>query len=428
MKKLNKTALILALMPAMFGSMTAKDLRVDVPVEHDWWWNAPEKPVLHLTLTDTTSLSSSAPVESLVRFTLATDRDPATLLADFTQSVTLAPGSSTRLTVMPPVSEPGFYVVNVWDDDSLATKFCIGYEPENVVSLPDYKPDFDQFWATALQELEAVDPQYKMTELKEKSGKKRKIYLCEYLSLEGDTVKGYLAMPVKPGKYPAHIYYNGYNADAWEFDPDARPDWIEYLQFGRGQGLNKPYNRFGDWLQWNLDNPANYYYKGAYMDCVRTIDFIEQLEKTDTDNMFAEGGSQGGAFTLAAAALDPKHRLKAIAPYVPFLSDFPDYFKVAVWPGVTYLAKAKELGMTEDQLYENLSYFDIKNLARRISIPVFMGVGLQDPTCPPHTNFSSFNLIDSEKEFVIYPECGHTVIYEDWNPRREAFFKKYLKR
>lgn len=422
MNKLKLSACI-AVASATMLPVAARDMKVTVPVEHDWWWNAPEKPSMTILVTDTLGNAGN----SNMRFTLATDREPSRYLADFTQTVNVAAGDTARLTIMPPISEPGFYTVTLWDDGKEAAKVNIGYEPENVVSLPDYQPDFNEFWAQALQELEAVAPEYKMTELKEKSGKKRKIYLCEYLSLEGDTVKGYLAMPVKPGKYPAHIYYNGYGAGAWEFDADGRPDWIEYLQFGRGQGLNTPYNRFGDWLQWNLDDPATYYYKGAYMDCVRTIDFIEQLEKTDKDNIFAEGGSQGGAFTLAAAALDPKHRLKAIAPYVPFLSDFPDYFKVAYWPGVTYLARAKELGMSEEQLYRNLSYFDIKNLARRIDIPVLMGVGLQDPTCPPHINFSSFNLIDSEKEFVIYPECGHTVIYDDWNPRRENFFKKYLK-
>ncbi len=38
---------------------------------------------------------------------------------------------------------------------------------------------------------------------------------------------------------------------------------------------------------------------------------------------------------------------------------------------------------------------------------------------------SSYNLITTPKELHIYPECGHTVDYNDWNPRRAAFFEKW---
>ena len=32
--------------------------------------------------------------------------------------------------------------------------------------------------------------------------------------------------------------------------------------FNRGQGLNKPYNRFGEWIAFGLDSPKHYYYRG----------------------------------------------------------------------------------------------------------------------------------------------------------------------
>ncbi len=67
----------------------------------------------------------------------------------------------------------------------------------------------------------------------------------------------------------------------------------------------------------------------------------------------------------------------------------------------------------------------MKNFARRIKIPVLMGIGLQDPTCPPHINMASYNLITSPKELHIYPTCGHTVDYSDWNPRRTKFFESH---
>ena len=53
------------------------------------------------------------------------------------------------------------------------------------------------------------------------------------------------------------------------------------------------------------------------------------------------------------------------------------------------------------------------------------GVGLQDEVCPPHTNFSGYNRISSEKRYWIFPQCGHDVGPEWW-PARMEFFKKYL--
>lgn len=419
---MNKTILTIMAIAAAASSADAKNLKAEALMNHDGWWLAPEQPTVQVNITDT--LGAEGRHE--LKFIMTTDRDIETPIVAVAQPIYINAGKSKTLTFSPRITEPGVYACFIEDDGNRILRFNIAYEPENIVSLPDSQPDFDEFWAKAYEELENVTPDYQMTEIKEKSGKKRKIYQVKMLSLGGDTVQAMLAMPVKKGKYPVHIYYNGYNAPVWDFDADARPDWIEMLVSNRGQGLNKPYNRYEDWIQYRLDDPNEYYYRGAFMDCIRALDFIEQLPQADVSNMYAEGGSQGGAFTIVAAALDPKHRLKAIAPYIPFLSDYPDYFKVADWPGNVVLAKAREIGLDEKTLYKNLSYFDLKNMARRIKAPMLMGVGLQDPVCPVHTNFSSFNLVDSDKQFVIYPSLGHTVDYSDWTPRVQGWFSSMI--
>lgn len=411
-------SLIISMTP--FLAVYADNLKIDVPVNHNWWWNAPEVPQIPVHVSDTTASGKL----SYLTLSVASDREPGKKLITMGQYVSPGAGEIQEVLFSPALPEPGFYVCTVSDDGKEAKRFTIGYEPENIVSLPDNQSDLREFWDRALEELAAVAPEYVIIPRQDVKSKVRDLYLVKMKSWGGEQIQGYLAVPKKKGKYPAFIYYNGYNAEPWEFDTVGSGDKIEFLLFGRGQGLNKPNNKYGDWIQYNLQDPENYYYKGAFMDCVRAIDFVEQLPKTDTRNIFAEGGSQGGAFTLAAAALDPKHRLRAIAPYIPFLSDYPDYFKIAPWPGNVVLSKAREINLGDQDLYRNLSYFDLKNLARWIDIPVLMGVGLQDPTCPPHINFSSFNLIDSDKEFVIYPTLGHTVDYEDWCPRRDAFFEK----
>jgi len=217
----------------------------------------------------------------------------------------------------------------------------------------------------------------------------------------------------------------GYGSKPWSPKADANPGFVEFVLSVRGQGLQQPSNIYGDWITYGIQSKETFYYRGAFMDLIRAIDFISSRPEVNTKNIFAEGGSQGGAFTLAACALD--HRIAAAAPFIPFLSDYPDYFKIVHWPGdAVKSAMAKQQGMTETQLYDMLSYFDIKNLAGWIKCPVIMASGLQDEVCPPHTNFSGYNRISTEKEYHIYPTYGHDVPSVWWNIRMD-FFKKHLK-
>lgn len=419
---MNKSLLLLAAAVIVTATAAARNLRVEISSEHDLWWNAPEMPCVRCTFTDTLGRAG----RSQVTLRVAADRDRSRDLFVLTQEVDLRAGASAEAVFRFAVPEPGFYRCTIEDDGNPIRTFNIGYEPTCIISLPDARADFWAFWDRALAELAAVDGNYTITEDRRRSGRRRKAYAVEMTSLGGVRIKALLLLPVAPGKYPAHICYNGYGAEPWEVDPDARPDWIELLTSVRGQFYSRSDNTYGDWIRYRLDDPEAYYYRGAYMDAVRAVDFVASLPQTDTAAIFAEGGSQGGALALAAAALGG--RLRAIAPYIPFLSDFRDYFRIVDWPASAIRDEAARLGMTEEKVCENLTYFDMKNLARRIRCPVLMGIGLQDPTCPPHTNLSSYNLLTVPKELVIYPMKGHTVDYGDWNPRRDRFFGKMLGR
>lgn len=395
-------------------SLQAADLKVDFDKSHDLWWNAPEHPALTLSIADTTG---KAP-KSKLRVYVTPDTLGQKVIFDRSFDV----DGGNALTVDLPISDPGFYRCHIQDDGNTIAETWIGYEPTNVVSLPDSRPDFMQFWAKAKAELAEIPANMKLTPAPEMSGKKRDAFRCTFQSWGGDTIDAVVLIPNTPGTYPAQVYYNGYGGKPWDFDPDSRPDWVEMMTSVRGQFYSEPRNRYGDWIRHHIDDPSTYYYKGAYLDAVRALDVLENLPYVDRSRLYAEGGSQGGALTLAATALGDG-RLKAIAPYIPFMSDFRDYFRIVDWPATPVKEAARKAGLTEEQMYENLSYFDIKNFARLIQCPVLMGIGLQDPTCPPHTNLSSYNLIESPKQLVIYPDCGHTVDYSDWNPRRDRFFE-----
>lgn len=403
---------------ALPAAVMAGNVEYNVPVVHDWWWTAPERPQITVDVVNSNNEISKCEVS----LTVTTDQGlPVT---EMSQLVAVAAGDSTTVQFEINV-EPGFYRCTVAGDGEVVKEFNIGFEPEGIVSLPDSQPDFDEFWQRTLDELAAVAPEYSMTEEKDKSNKGGKVYRVKMKSLGGVEVQGYLTMPAKASKkhtMPVLVHYMGYGSKPWHAEPYEGMERIEFVLSTRGQGLNEPTNTYGDWAVYGLGNRDSFYYRGAFMDLVRAIDFVCTLPEVDQRYIFAEGGSQGGAFTLVACSLDK--RIRAAAPWIPFLSDYPDYFKIVHWPAEVIFKKQQETGISNRDLYKMLSYFDVKNFTRRITCPILMGVGLQDPTCPPHTNFAGYNLISSQKQFVIYPECGHDTRHPDWDDRQRDFFRK----
>jgi len=133
--------------------------------------------------------------------------------------------------------------------------------------------------------------------------------------------------------------------------------------------------------------------------------------------------ARGGALSFATAALD-NERIDLCVPHVPFLSDFRDYFKVAGWPGGEFRLFFKDHPeIPEDEIFETLSYIDIKNLAPWIKAPVLMSIGLMDETCPPHINFAGYNQLNVPKEYIVYPFAGHGLPGEYYNTMMD-----YIKR
>jgi cephalosporin-C deacetylase len=347
----------------------------------------------------------------------------------FTQEmdITLKKNKTMLVSFGGPGVEPGFYKAFVTLSSDMVTKkasFMFGYEPEKIVSPINPQPDFANYWLRAKKELAAVEPQYKVIKIDSLCTPKRNIYLVEMRSLGNILIRGWYSVPTAPGKYPAVMQVQGYSST-------IIPEYVNYgddlIGFGlniRGHGNSKDDVNpgFPGYLQYFLTDKELYIYRGAYMDCVRGVDFLFSRPEVDTTRVAVEGASQGGALTFATAALN-NTRIRACAPQVPFLSDFKDYFQVATWPAnefVTYVEVEKK--QTWEQVYYTLSYIDIKNLAPWIKAPMLMGVGLVDNVCPPHINFAAYNQVKAEKAYIVYPLSGHG-LPEDFYNKKMAWIR-----
>lgn len=332
------------------------------------------------------------------------------------QTARVRPGSPAALQFDLGRPAPGFYQVRLGEHQ----RFNIGFNPEQISSPQDKQPDFDAFWERTLAELAKVPMQARMEPVPEHSDSHRTTWRVSFKSLGGATAGGILCMPVKEGKYPVSLELMGYGAEPYWYDPAAEPDKIQFLVSVRAQGIFK--DAEGRWIDRGLDSKERFYYRGAFCDVIRAIDFICSLDRTDPERIYAWGDSQGGAFTWIAGSLD--HRVRAIAPSVPFLSDYPDYARIVWWPVHEVFQAADAAGISRDELMKTLSYFDIKNFTDRVQCPVYMAFGLQDPTCPPHTNFAGYNQIRAPRQFHCEPLCGHSMWKERrWQQIRAAFFR-----
>lgn len=335
------------------------------------------------------------------------------------RNVTIAPDSTLKVRLGR--LAPGFYEVRLRD----TVRWNIGVRPDEVVSPPDAQTDFDAFWQQTLAEMDEVplEPQWK--EIPEYSNELRTCYEVQYESWDGGISGGIISIPVAEGKYPVILSYMGYGAEPFYFDPSGAPDRIEYLVSVRDQGIFK--NGQDRWIDRGLAAKETFYYRGAFADAKRAVDFVVTLDKADPERIVSIGESQGGALTCVAAALD--NRIKAITPAVPFLGDYPDYGKIVWWPVHEVYDQADAEGLDRTELMRMLSYFDVKNFAPKIHCPVYMSFGLQDPTCPPHTNFSIYNnLGTADKHYYCVPTCGHAMWLETaWDAERAAFLNTFFQ-
>lgn len=420
-----------------------KAVKLTVPVKNNWIFDG--KPSIDITIDNLNEVEMDANVK--IRITTDTKKDVVTI----EQTVVAPVGPKTFTFTTEDNLAPGFYKAGCSVNGKVAKNFYFGVNPEGIVSAPDMQPDFNEYWDNAkatLPSLTEYEPV--LTELPSRSSAAEKVYLVELKSVpdspDGEyvTVRGYYVEPQDGEKHPVLMHFYGYDdqkptSKASCPSGGSKADYAEFYFSIRGQMLNnRPaslrepdgqgdfVNIYGDWFGYNFGNLDGYYYRGAFLDCVQAVRFMASRPTSDMTNLFAEGSSQGGALCYATAALSD-YPFSAITPNVAFLGDFPDYFQIVSWPGST--AKANQGSMTDEEMYRFLSYFDTKNLATRISeqTAVWATSGLQDGTCPPHTNLAPFNnLSTTDKQMNYYPEMTHDYP-KSWSSDISKWFKDHTK-
>ena len=287
--------------------------------------------------------------------------------------------------------------------------------------------DFDSFWDDALAEMHAIDPQVELTPSAFQSP------FAECFDLRFTGVGGariyakYVRPRVRSGKIPAICEFHGYSMHsgdwngklAWATTGCAVASLDCRGQGGKSEDVGgvKGTTLRGHIIRGLDDDPKNLLYRAIYLDTAQLARIVMSFDEIDADRVGAMGGSQGGALTLACAALEP--RIKRAAPTYPFLCDYQRVWEMDLAAGAyeelkTFFRHFDPRHERQDEIFTKLGYIDIQHLAPRIQAEVLMAVGLMDTICPPSTQYAAFNRIAGKKQTVIYPDYGHEGL-PGWN-------------
>lgn len=280
--------------------------------------------------------------------------------------------------------------------------------------------DMEAYWDRALEEMHHVEARVELVPHK-LNAPHAECFDLYFTGVGGSRVHAkYLRPKNAPGKSPAVLMFHGYSGNSGDW-----ADKLNYVGQGfcvaaldcRGQGgLSENIEGVrGNTLRGHIirgldDAPEKLYFRQVYLDTAQLADIVMNLPEVDAERVGATGGSQGGALTLACAALEP--RIKRAAPVYPFLCDYQRVWEMDLAVGAyeelrTYLRQFDPLHEREAEVFTRLGYIDNQHLAHRIRARVLMAVGLMDTICPPSTQFAAYNKITAPKDLLVYPDYGH---------------------
>lgn len=313
-------------------------------------------------------------------------------------------------------------------------------ELERYLPAREEPNDFDEFWSDTLERQDANHPLEIGLERVDHGLRLIETHDVVFTGHGGQRIHAWLHRPAgsEPvGVAVGFVGYGGGRGLSHSRTLLAQAGHAVLIMDNRGQGSHHVVGHTGDdgpsgpaaagFVTRGIETPETYYFTRLFTDAVRAVETARRLPGIDGNRVMVEGGSQGGASALAAAALSEMRGAPVLGAMVnvPFLShvrravdlvDSEPYSEL-----VTYLHSHRD---AVDTAFRTISYVDGVNLAARSTAPAWFSVGLRDGICPPSTVYAAYNHYAGPKEMTVYPFNGH----EHGEQFREADLVTFARR
>ncbi|MEC9091764.1 MAG: acetylxylan esterase, partial [Planctomycetota bacterium] len=175
---------------------------------------------------------------------------------------------------------------------AVVKKFRVGYQPEKIKYRPSQQADFNQFWKESKNELAKVKPEFSARIVEEKSDGDYRLYEVEMRSYGGVRVGGWLEVPRGDSAFPCLLRVPGYS-QAMKPVGKEKVKGLAVFSFNiRGHGNSQkdvPGQPGNYWIR-GLDDKKDYFYRGAYLDCIRAVEFLKSRSFIDPKRIAVRGG------------------------------------------------------------------------------------------------------------------------------------------
>jgi cephalosporin-C deacetylase len=288
--------------------------------------------------------------------------------------------------------------------------------------------DHDDYWRRSLEELAGIEAKLELIPAAF-SAPSADCFDLWFTGVRGSRIHAKFLRPKQAaGRIPAVVQFHGYTESSGSW-----ADKLAYVSSGfavaaldcRGQGgLSEDRggikgNTFhGHFIRGIDSGPDDLLMRHIFLDAAQLAGIVMSMPDIDPGRVAAMGGSQGGALTVACAALEP--RIAKLAPQYPFLSDYKRVWEMGLAEDAyeelrTYFRQSDPLHEREEETFRKLGYIDLQFLSSRIRGEVLMATGLMDSVCPPSTQFALYNRISAKKKVLLYPDFGHEALpgYDD---------------
>lgn len=280
--------------------------------------------------------------------------------------------------------------------------------------------DFQEFWKQVMNKVSTRKALHMTQEEIPFRQKNLKCYRIRITAEDHCCLSAKYIRPAKAGKLPLMIQFHDY--------PMASRSWFYLSRYASiGYGVLAPDCRgqagesengmagkgplaCGPMFQGLEDTLKNMYLYHLIEDALLWITAAKSMEGVDTAKISVYGEGQGGGLAIACAAMY-SDVVKCAAHY-PMLCDYyrvwEKDFDVNAYEGLRYFFRWHDpLHRQEKEIFQKLSYFDVKNFAPMVQADTLISTGLQDAVSPPSAQFAIVNQMKCPKKHLIYPKHGH---------------------